>query len=170
MSINTLDLISKCREYLDYIENHIKKVQEAYAAFTAITDFSANPQLKDELDRRIPMHDLSKLSAEEFAAYRNYFYPVSGEHKDEFTFQAAWMHHCEANRHHPEDRSLMSDADMVEMACDLVAMSLVKGGSPVQYFDNLAVKRVANERNRQYIRAVLEKIWSVFENNNNEEA
>lgn len=122
-------IIEKEKEYLNYINNHISKVVEAYNKLKQI-DFEDEEINKgfQELGSEIEEHDKSKFSDEEFDYYRIKYYPVSDaeqENIDEL-FEKAWEHHYKVNPHHPEyhwNKELETAEDMppkyiAEMICD----------------------------------------------------
>lgn len=80
--MKALEYIQKTREYLDYLERHIRNVQKAWEEI--------QDKCKDEyfvyddmywraLNDDICSHDLSKFSSHEFTQYRANFYPVESE-------------------------------------------------------------------------------------------
>lgn len=112
--------------YMDYLENHIRKVQEAYkkyflplleegsplftkainkALYTRKDLYYAIRDLKDAIEH----HDDSKYTDYEFEPYRQHWDPTEEEKaadqdtKDEIEerYQEAWVHHYTHNDHHP---------------------------------------------------------------------
>ncbi len=76
------DYISKFREYLDYIEEHLNNVNKAFEEVSWAC--AAMPMIGDDhnwhtLRQEVRNHDLSKFGVEEFCAYRNSFYPINKE-------------------------------------------------------------------------------------------
>ena len=121
---NDSEWLSKNKEYLAYIDNHITNVKTAFNILfkkpfneidaqelqISIEDLNkARNKVKDSLDK----HDISKYSDEEFDAYRlKYFMTKSEQNKysndfgykeivDE-NYNKAWHHHFIENDHHPE--------------------------------------------------------------------
>ena len=101
----TYAIIGKFREYIDYIEDHIKNVEKAFHEITdkckdmrfVYDDFYYNILLNE-----VQKHDMSKFSTEEFTDYRRVFYPTNIETKP-FSLESAWSHHKENNSHHWEN-------------------------------------------------------------------
>ena len=146
MCKTTLEVIEKTREYLDYLEDHIKRVNAAWEKIVEsckdmrfIYDdfffFSINDSIKS--------HDLSKLSKEEFVPYRRKFYPTENEEvlfKDniEEAFVEAFEYHKEKNQHHWETingKDIHAEINYVHMVADWMAMSDKLGGTPKEYYE-----------------------------------
>lgn len=142
----------KENEYRTYIEEHVDNVQKAYNKLykiilkQQIEDDKEDVWMKNgiiKLSRYIEYHDNSKYSTEEFNAYRRKFYPINDSEKTEKVerdFQIAWEHHYMLNSHHPlywvKDgvaKNMSNDA-ILEMACDLIAMSMKFGTDPLKWF------------------------------------
>lgn len=143
----TKDKIVKFREYLDYIERHYDNVQRAWEELrekckdmwiirTDITYWA--------LDALIKQHDESKLSKEEFFAYRQYFYPVAGEVKDKKAFEEAWEHHWKNNDHHWQNwtkefgdkHSDAAELSLFHNIIDWMAMGYEFGDTAQEYYEN----------------------------------
>jgi hypothetical protein len=95
--------IEKFRETLDYLERHYNNVQKAWVLVQDTCsdfDFIQNVEVRNEIDAAVKVHDLSKLSAEEFTQYRQWFHPVSKEIRDKPLVRKAFNHHIEHNEHH----------------------------------------------------------------------
>ena len=84
-----MELDSKEKEYMAYIDEHISNVQNAYLKYGEILCKLLNISTFD-LYEKVSIHDQSKYSEEEFDAYRNYFYPCTDEKKDKEAFDLAW--------------------------------------------------------------------------------
>jgi hypothetical protein len=137
--------IAKFREYLDYFERHYDNVQRAWAL---INEKCQNNQFRfiyddfvwHSIDTAIKGHDESKLSPREFTQYRQYFFSIDGEEKNENAFNAAWNHHLENNEHHWETwvkmaASPYADVFVVQMVCDWVAMGFEFGDTAQEYYE-----------------------------------
>lgn len=155
VSIDTSESIEKNKkdeEYMNYINNHVKNVQESYLKFfiplldidktnisTKISDFDLKNAII-EAKSNIETHDASKYSEEEFDGYRAKWYPTTSEsNNDELQkiidekSEQSWVHHYRNNPHHPEywndplvvttpDRD-MSLSSVIEMISDWLGMS-----------------------------------------------
>ena len=147
--INEYELISKTKEYKEYIDNHIKNVQKAWSIIDKATSkYKLNSWGQQNgcnahmfINKFIRNHDKSKYSIEEFEGYRKKFYPVVGEDFDEEEFQKAWEHHQKHNLHHWQSMKAI-DYDHVfileytiEMICDWFAMAMQFGESHRDYYN-----------------------------------
>lgn len=139
------DKIQKFREYLDYIERHYDNVQKAWKL---INDKCANKGFRwhwddflwHTIDQEVKSHDLSKLSAEEFTQYRQFFYPTANEDRNKRGFELAWEHHKEKNVHHWEhwtkiENAPFSEVYVVMMLVDWVAMGFEFGDTAKEYYE-----------------------------------
>lgn len=139
----TLDLIKKTREYLDYLEDHILNVNRAWAELQAKCkdmNFMYDDYIWSLIDDYIQEHDLSKLSEHEFVQYRKAFYPL--EHEAKFDMTGAWEHHKDNNPHHWENWTKKSDwipfewqVHCVCMIADWVAMGYKFGDTAQKYYE-----------------------------------
>lgn len=83
-------------------------------------------------EEQLMVHDLSKMSEEEFAPYAHWFYGS----KDRPRFEIAWLHHIHRNQHHPSHWALtpdyaafMPDNFALEMIADWLGASKAYTGS-----------------------------------------
>lgn len=141
-----LEKIQKFREYLDYIERHYQNVQGAWALIQEKCDKAQFRFLSDGkafalIAQDVKYHDTSKLSAQEFTQYRQYFFPIEGEEKDEQAFQSAWEHHKQHNVHHWQHWTQKyqddphADCYLVMMLVDWIAMSFEFGGTAREHYE-----------------------------------
>ena len=106
--MKTMDIIQRTREYLDYLEAHIKNNKKAWDVICKACpneSFVYDDFKYHTISRLIDEHDLSKLSEEEFVQYRRHFYPVENDFiPDEpgNAYDVAWLHHLKVNEHHWE--------------------------------------------------------------------
>jgi len=158
-----LKQIEKTRNYLDYIENHVKNVRAAFGVVrNKCSDMKViyDDHLYSLLEREIYYHDISKLSQEEFIPYRKKFYPVNDlEENDSMSFSKAWEHHKENNHHHWESLNLDSyawEVDATHMVIDWMAMGYE--------FDDTAREFYENNKKRIHIpKYVEEYIYEIFD-------
>ena len=97
------ELIQKTREYLDYIEEHYNNVEKAWGIIRekcVDMPFIQDDRVYVSIALAVKNHDKSKMSAEEFVAYRKNFFPIKDEGDPKAGFEAAWEHHKEHNDHH----------------------------------------------------------------------
>lgn len=138
--------IQKTREYLDYLERHYNNVQNAWEEIQEKCKDKGFRFLSDDfvwntINMDVIHHDESKLSAEEFTQYRNYFFPTENEIKDKIEFEKAWDNHKENNEHHWQNWTKdkvnlpFADAYLVMMLIDWVAMSYEFGDTAKEYYE-----------------------------------
>lgn len=117
-------------QYIQYLNEHRDNTYKAFLSIRDILLTNANEAINiSDMDQQLRNHDLSKQSDEEWAPYRNYFYPTSSNPKDDAAFDRAWLHHQYHNPHHWQHWVLLRDSgeleplDMpenyvIEMCCD----------------------------------------------------
>lgn len=154
------DLIESTRDYLDYVEKHLKNVADAFAELSDACDGKMHWVGDDcawfTLRREVEMHDLSKLSAMELTQYRDYFYPVEGKEKDESSFKGACDHHIKNNHHHHQ--SVRNYSDIVHMVIDWVAMSYEFGGCPYDYYISNKSKMKFTDNQHDYVEEIFKHL------------
>jgi len=138
--------IKKFREYLDYIEEHYFNVQKAWQLINDKCKdkglrFMADDFVWGTVDAEVKVHDLSKLSEEEFTQYRQYFFPCENEVKDKVLFDRAWDHHKDLNEHHWQNWTVnfatnpYADAFLVMNIVDWIAMGLKFNDTAKDYYE-----------------------------------
>lgn len=153
-------------KYYNYIKDHISNVNIAYIkvrdfleaerlAFDDSEILSYDEVLKAffSIVNDVRDHDLSKFGDEEFEPFRIHFYPTNKEKSMDsdiqrmfsLEFDNACKHHYRNNNHHPkywvDDEGNNSDMPLytiLHMLIDWEAMSMVKGGSVLDYWKNNA--------------------------------
>ena len=153
------DYIDKTREYLNYLEEHLKNVQFAFTELSnacqdmawVTDDFTWNTVRQQVID-----HDLSKFSKEEFIQYRDSFFPVCKEDKENSGFDAAWENHKQNNHHHHETAE--SYIDIIHMIIDWTAMGYKFGDTAQQFFEKNKDKIILSETNRILMYKIFERI------------
>jgi len=155
-----IERISYIRKYCDYLENHLNNIEKAYAYLSDVLKFEDvlwSSDSKIYIEDMLKEHDLSKLSAEEFIPYVDYFHTPLGikydiwddggkgnwkHYKITSAFDIAVQHHYANNPHHPENWSeVEKETESSEMICNLfcllvdwMAMSYVNNNTPEQYY------------------------------------
>lgn len=153
------DYIDKSRQYLDYLEEHLKNVQRA---FTEVSDACDGMQWVGDdyswhtLRSEIIAHDLSKFSKEEFVQYRDSFFPVNDEDKKFSGFDAAWQNHKEKNPHHHE--TAQNYHDLVHMVIDWTAMGYKFGGTAKSYYEANKEKVKLSAEHETFIYEIFDRI------------
>ena len=150
-------LNSKEKEYMKYINNHVKKVQDVWSKMKELN----YPEGKEDtlvsmVDKAIKVHDSSKYIGNEFIGYRQFFYPEDGEKKDKEKFLHAWNEHQKKNKHHWE-YFVMPNAGggnkvlymgIVQVMCmlsDWTAMSLNYKNSPTKWYKENREKMILHD-------------------------
>lgn len=154
----SLEKNNKQKEYIEYIDTHVKFVQKAFNDFflpllekEQISALISDEDLKSGIGRaavNVLEHDASKYGDDEFDGYREKYYPTAEElANEEFQKQVAeraekaWIHHYKYNWHHPkywakddgtkEDMNLES---IIEMISDWLSFN-IKNGNPKGIID-----------------------------------
>ena len=147
-------VLSRTREYLDYLETHYDNVQKAWKELEKkfngkgyCYNFIYDNHLTAVIDIMIQEHDMSKLSSEEFVQFRKMFYPVGIELRENeerramFRFKNAWEHHIKENPHHWENwtskefyHPYEATCHCVCMMCDWIAMGYVFEDNALEYY------------------------------------
>lgn len=140
-----MEYIIKTREYLNYLERHVRNVEKAWELLANKCydmKFVYDDYVYHEISNHIANHDLSKISIEEFMQYRQFFYPVDGEKKDKDLFKKAWEHHKINNEHHWENWTVKDSkkyyddiVNCVHMVVDWIAMGFEMGDTAKQYYE-----------------------------------
>ena len=139
--------IEKTRAYLDYLERHYNNVQKAWQLINDKCPkedfrFLQEEEMWQAINLDVINHDESKLSKEEFTAYRKWFFPINEEEKDKKAFDLAWAHHKKHNLHHWQHWTQLpytereGEVYLVSNVIDWVAMSMEFGGTAKEYYDN----------------------------------
>lgn len=139
--------VNRVTEYMDYLEDHRRNVQEAYDSYMIpLASRIRDPELVWDIRTacsKIPLHDLSKYSTQEFEGYRMRYYPQEGDPPVEVVnamYEEAREHHRRENPHHyqhwvdedgPQD---MSGEAIIEMICDWIAMSVFDGNDVSEWW------------------------------------
>lgn len=148
-------IIESRKRYREYINNHIKAVQESYnVAEKAFKDIF--PELYTNNGRaalnqlliNLEIHDKSKFDDNEFHYYAARFFPVKNTNPEsennKKNFQIGWLHHVHNNAHHPAHWALVDNGDVIildmpdiyiiEMLCDWMAMSKYYNSTTLEYW------------------------------------
>lgn len=149
--------------YIQYIDAHRKNLLTAFYRFgqqICLCLSLIGPSYK-QLRTHINNHDLSKYEAEEFNAYRQFFFPAKGTEKDKTLFLRGWKHHYANNKHHweywlhngiPEPMDKLSIAEMI---LDWIAMSIHFKTNPNDWYRQNRNKIVLDKRTRESVEKIL---------------
>lgn len=161
-------------EYKNYVETHIQNVQQAWANMQnipTIIDFACaeggimHSMLIPLMDLYIAQHDASKYGADEWEPYRIAWFPVDEQEKKNCkqSYEAALIHHYMNNTHHPEFwDSRKNDMDIpavLEFCCDLIGMSMAKGGTALEYFNKAFDKNKLGEQQREWAEFIFKEYY-----------
>lgn len=172
--MNSIKLVDKTREYLNYIDEHLRNVGTAWEwVQEACADLPhlQNEGIRKRLNQMISNHDISKLSKEEFVPYRQIFYPISGEcvlsqsEKD-----AIYNIHYVKNDHHWQTikhRYLNNQLNLVEaeircihMVVDWIAMGLPEGNSDaLTYFNDMKERMELPKALEDFTQVLLDRCY-----------
>ena len=133
-------------QYKKYIEEHKENIKKAFIELSTCPDLDwlITEDLSCKLFERIKIHDNSKYSAEEFDAYRWFYYPANKLEKavGNYLFESAWKHHYENNDHHWQcpKRQIEEFTEEIELAClenicDWLAMGYKFNDRPIHYYN-----------------------------------
>lgn len=154
------DYIDKTRAYLDYVEEHLENVRQA---FIIVSNACEGKMMWAGLDSawmpfmaEVKAHDLSKFSPEEFVQYRANFYPVNDEDKASSGFDEAWENHKRENAHHHE--VLRNYMDVVHMVIDWTAMGFKFGDTAQEYYEANQGRIKLSDEHKKFMYEIFECI------------
>lgn len=146
------ELIEQTRAYLDYVQRHFINVNKAWDELNIKCkkkDFNwlTDDFIWNEINQNIKIHDMSKLSENEFTQYRQRFFPTPYEKNNNIvtkeTFDSAWQHHLGNNPHHWQNWTERDYANpnqsliyFIENICDWMAMGYEFGDTAKDYYEN----------------------------------
>lgn len=176
--------------YDDYIESHKQNVISAFEWLMenvpTVLDNDLDLNL-DDLRNKIMIHDATKYSREEYAAYDRYFYGGNKSYEVKMDFNRAWLSHIHNNPHHwqhwilindnPNEGEIildMPDVYIIEMICDWLSFSIAKGDlfEIFNWYKEHKDHMKLSDYTRKKVEDILSKIRSklnfeIFYNNNN---
>jgi len=171
------------KEYFNYVIEHKKNVFKE-----CINMSKTLPKHKGHMKYRLMIlthaftHDLSKFRPSEFIPYAEYFYGwhgvrLEGAYSEEQitngmsclsrnylecknNFEEAWELHYKRNKHHPEywDGKKIPYIYILQMICDLKAMSRKFGGTAQEYYLRNYHKWNLNRDSRYSLEVILDLI------------
>lgn len=134
-------MVEKVIQHIDETLIHKQYVLESARILSKYLIASGQLDKAIELVRRCSIHDDSKFSPEEIAAFikienreslRNARVPLDDVAKESLKL------HWQNNSHHPEhysDHSMMTEMDLMEMACDCNARSMQYGTDLLDFIE-----------------------------------
>lgn len=175
---NKLDAI---RAYCDYVEEHYDNVQKAWAILKESCKhmhFVYDDHVYFSIDEMIKKHDLSKLSANEFIQYAEWFFSPYGKEWESFdvgaeadhlrmkeAFDLAWDHHKAENAHHWQNWTTKrpyspyeSECHCVCMVCDWMAMGMKFNDTAEGYYKKNKDKILLTEESIKFLQEIFNNI------------
>ncbi len=145
--------MDKNQEYTQYIIEHQEHVKLAWEnLIPKLTgEFWIDDYTYWNIQGLVDSHDESKLKADEFNGYRQYFFPEDGALKNKSMFAVAWLHHKNRNPHHWNywilDREPLSMPFeyIIEMLLDWTAMSYKFNDCPMQFWEKTAIHMILHD-------------------------
>lgn len=159
------NIVQSRSNYKQYIIEHIENVKKAFSEYGERLCDRLEISY-EELQENILNHDSSKFSKAEFDGYRQYFYTNPNEEKNQDLFDAAWLHHENANKHHPEYWVMRDDHDtkaldmppiyIAEMLLDWQAMSYKFGSTVKSYYESQGHKKTFSDKTRDIVEDLMD--------------
>ena len=150
--------------YFKYVMEHKNNILKAYDEMLKCKDLEwimQDPLIQVRLLIRAHNHDDSKLSKEEFNAYRKHYFPIDIEefNANAADYQKAWDHHKTHNDHHWQARINWKDEDFninTELAClenimDWLAVGYKFNDRPYEYYEQNKDKIILPKKQREFI-------------------
>jgi hypothetical protein len=168
------------KKYGSYIEEHVVNIRDAWKIIKErVTDdiISYQPYIMPIIKERVKVHDISKLSENEFEGYRQFFYPCKGEEPDKDLLNKAWLHHIHNNDHHWEhwvicginDNAIEMPFECIfEMLLDWAAMSIKFDDSPRQFYEKNKSTMLFHENSIKTIESIID-MFTLKKGNLNQE-
>jgi hypothetical protein len=166
-----IEKIKKTREYLNYLERHYYNVQRAYGHVVSKCGhmrFVTDKDMLERIKKAVEGHDDSKMSAEEFTQYREFFYPIDESEKDKSKFELAWQHHLDNSHHHwqnipigSRDKNNLSNSEIesiVKVVINWVAMGFEFKNSALEYYNQNKPKISLSTLQTEFIEEVLKEV------------
>lgn len=151
VEMELLEHTKRIREYCDYLDEHVKNVKWAWLLLQEHCKnmhFIWDDSYWIVINRMIELHDMSKVSLEEFLQYQDNFFPAGfvddfRKKKISDAFGSAWTHHKANNPHHWEHwtkNNLTRTGrpaihHCVCMICDWIAMSKKFQNCPLNWYN-----------------------------------
>lgn len=161
-------------EYKKYVDRHIKCVKAAWDTMKnnhTIIDFCCSEGQTSQsiiiptMDLLIMSHDSSKYGIDEWEAYRQYYFPINEMEKQsaKAEYERALIHHYANNMHHPEywinRMDSMTITSVIEMCCDWIGVSMVKGGSALDFYNKSFKKQKLGVTQREWVEFILTEYY-----------
>lgn len=180
-----MEKLERRKAYKKEVDLHRKYVYAAYYRYFTVDDHllymifkkcgkKFEDRSRKKLHDRMINHDNSKYSDEEFEPYMNYFKGESTDKSEKIKeeFEKACQHHYKNNDHHPEywnpDKdNVENDMDplaLIEMSCDLIAVSSQHGGDVVKWWEENKDKKPMTVRDKYILTWIFDYLKNMFGN------
>ena len=153
------------KKYLSHIKKHRKLVKECWRVFKKLKE--TNGLLADDffywtIEGNIENHDASKIEADEFYPFCQWFYPEPNAVKRVKYFLHGVNRHIRRNKHHPE-YWVVIDADakqtildmpteyIIEMMMDWCAISIAFENKPSEWYDSKGPKKIMSRDTLNFV-------------------
>lgn len=168
----TLLVIKRTRDYLDYIEEHVKNVQRAWEEVQEKCSkmrFVWDDYVFHSISQEVKYHDLSKLSAKEFVQYREFFYSAGeAPEKPSAEQKAAFQSHYASNDHHWQtwtekeySNPYSEEVHCVHMVLDWMAMSYKMGDTARDFYNSHKDEIKIPDCAKELICRIFDKVYGV---------
>lgn len=159
------------KQYTDTHISNVKKVWSIMSTKNSIIEFICNEgqMMKSivipTIEAMVLSHDSSKYGIEEWEPYRKYYFPVDDMEKQsaQAEYEAALQHHYMHNMHHPEfwvnNKNDMPMTSVVEMCCDWIAVSMIKGGTALEFYNKYFNKDKLGEAQKEWVEFILKEYY-----------
>jgi hypothetical protein len=118
---------------------------------------------RKRINEEVNVHDLSKLSQEEFVPYRQTFYPADPDEK--VGFVEAWEHHKKCNPHHWENwtKKVYGNPNewkvhCVHMVLDWMAMGYYMNDTAQEYYEKNKDNIILPDYWKNFIYTIFERL------------
>lgn len=136
------------KKYENYLKKHKKNIIKAFYEMICCPEMIwllADPELLEEVWRRVLVHDNSKFEKEEFEPYRKNYFPINEKEKleNKQDYLKARQHHVKYNDHHWQNRihwgnkhfNLRAKAACLENILDWMAVGYEYNNRPYEYYE-----------------------------------
>lgn len=166
-------------KYDEYLKEHVANVRKGILWF--YEHMNDIPISRTLLVKLADQHDFSKLSAEEYDAYDEYFYGKEGKDKEELqnideAFDYAWLSHIHHNKHHWQHWVLQEDEGktkaleipeeyVYEMIADWWSFSWRSGNlnEIFDWYEKHKDRMILHSNTRKLVEDILEKMKTALE-------
>lgn len=177
-----IEKIQKTREYLNYLEEHYNNVQKAWKLlYEQCGDLFSDDWIYASINSEVMAHDESKLSANEFVQYVNWFHSPYGSKYDIWDdggrgedihlqmkkeFESAWEHHKKHNPHHWQNWTTRNFGrpneqwmHFIHNLIDWIAMGFKFGDTAIDYYEKNKADIQLPDWAEKQVYEILERVY-----------